>query len=156
MKNLHEFYEHISFKHTLTELKQRFRIVRRKNFVREFVTKCLLVCKRFEGKTYRYSITTSLTPLRLNDSRPFVTTGIDNFEPVYVKNVYGQSDKTYKTWVTLYTCATSRAIILDLTPGMDPSVLKRRMKRFTSRRGCPSILLVTMPKISYHRKPGNL
>ena len=63
--------------------------------------------------------------MRLNDSRSFVTTGIDNFGPVYVKNVFGQSNKTYKAWVTLYTCAASRAIILGLTPGMDPSVLKQ-------------------------------
>ena len=77
-------------------------------------------------------------PLRLNNSRPFVTTGTENFGPVYVKNVYGQSDKTYKAWVTLYTCATSRAIILGLTPGVDPSVLKLSIKRFISLQGCPS------------------
>ena len=35
-------------------------------------------------------------------------------------------------------CAASRAIILDLTPGMDPSALKRSIKRFISRRCCPS------------------
>ena len=34
-------------------------------------------------------------------SRPFVTTWTDNFQPVYVKNVYGQSDKTYTTRFTL-------------------------------------------------------
>ena len=94
--------------------------------------------------------------MRLNDCRPFVTTGIDNFGPVYVKNVSAQSDKTYKAWMTLYTCATSRAIILDVTPGMDPSVLKQSIKRFISRQGSPAILLTTMTKILYHRKPGNL
>ena len=77
-------------------------------------------------------------PLRLSNSRPFVTTGTENFGPVYVKNVYGQSDKTYKAWVTLYTCAASRAIILGLTPGVDPSVLKLSIKRFISLQGCPS------------------
>ena len=79
--------------------------------------------------------------MRLNNSRPFVTTGIDNFGPVYVKNVFAQSDKTYKAWMTLCTCATSRAIILDVTPGMDPSVLKQSIKRFISRRGCPNNII---------------
>ena len=51
---------------------------------------------------------------------------------MYVKNAYGQSDKTYKAWVTLYTCAASRAFILDFTRGMDPSVLKRSIKSFIS------------------------
>ena len=137
VKNIRECYKHIGLKHTLTELRQRFWIVRGRNFVRGVLRKCL-VCRRFEAKTYCYPITPPLTPLRLNDSRPFVTTGIDNFGPVYVKNVFGQSDKTYKAYVTLYTYAASRAIILDLTPGMEPSVLKRSIKRFISRRACPS------------------
>ena len=102
VKNIHECYKNIGLKHTLTDSRQRFSIVRGRNFVRG----------------------------------DFVTTEIDNFGPVYVKNVFGQS--TYKAWVTLYMCAASRAIILDLTPGMDPSVLKRSIKRFINLRGFPS------------------
>ena len=79
VKNIHECYKNIGLKHTLTDSRQRFSIVRGRNFVRG----------------------------------DFVTTEIDNFGPVYVKNVFGQSDKTYKAWVTLYMCAASRAIILD-------------------------------------------
>ena len=90
---------------------------------------------------HRYPITPSLTPLRLSNSRPFVTTGIENFGLVYVKNVYGQLDKTYKAWITLYTCAASRAIILGLTPGVDPSVLKLSIKRFISLQSCPSNII---------------
>ena len=113
-----------------------------------------LVCRRFEGKTYCYPITPPLTTSRLNDSRPFVTTGIDNFGPVYLKNTYGQSDKTFKLWVTLYMCARSRAIILDLTPGMDPQY--RELNVSLVVQVAPAILLATMAKISYHRKPGNV
>ena len=36
-------------------------------------------------------------------------------------------------------CAISRAIILDLTPGIDPSV--SRIKGFVSRPGCPSNII---------------
>ena len=76
--------------------------------------------------------------MRLNDSRLFVTTGVDNFGPAYAKNIFGSSDKTYKASFTLYTCAASRATILNLTPVMDQSALKQSNKRFISRRGCPS------------------
>ena len=95
VKNIRECYKHIGLKHTLTELRQRFWIVRGRNFVRGVLRKCS-VGRRFEGKTYRYPVTPPLAPLRLNDSRPFVTTGIYNVRPAYVKNVFGQSDKTYK------------------------------------------------------------
>ena len=137
VKYIHEQYKHIGLKQTLTELRQRFWIVKGRSFVRGVLRKCV-VCRRFEGKTYRYPVTPPLTPLRLNDSRPFATTGVDNFGPVYIKNVYNESDKIYKAWVTLYTCASSRAIILDLIPGMDAPAIIRSIRRFISRRGCPS------------------
>ena len=140
VKNIHECYKHIGLKHTLTVLRQRFWIARGRNFARGVLRKDL-VCRTYEEKTYHYPINPPLTPLRLNDSRLFVTTEIDNFGPVYVKNIYGQSDKTYISGVTLYTCAASRAIFLDLTPVMDSSVLERSIKRFISRRGCPSNII---------------
>ena len=95
VKNIHKCYKHIGLKHTSSELRQIFWIARGRNFVWGLVRNCL-VCRRFEGKTYCYPITPPLTTSRLNDSRPFVTTGIDNFGPVYLKNTYGQSDKTFK------------------------------------------------------------
>ena len=100
VKNIHECYKYIGLKRTLTDLRQIFWIVRDRNFVRGVLKKCL-VFRGFERKTYRYPITPPLAFLRLNDRRPFVTTRIDNFGPVYVKNVYWQSDKTYKARVTL-------------------------------------------------------
>ena len=91
VKNIHECYRYIVLQHSVTESRQRFSIERGRNFVKGVVGKCL-VCRGFEGKLYRYPVTPQLTPLRLNDSRPFVTTEIENFGPVYVKNVYGQSN----------------------------------------------------------------
>ena len=44
----------------------------------------------------------------------------------------------FKAWVTLYTCAASRAVILDLTPHMDAHSFIRSFRRFLARRGCPS------------------
>ena len=102
VKNIRECYKHIGLKHTLTELRQRFWVVRGRKFVRGVLRKCL-VCRRFEGKTYRCPITPPLTPLRLNDSRPFVTTGIDNFGPAFVKNVLDNQIKLIRH-DSHYTC----------------------------------------------------
>ena len=134
VKNIHECYKHIGLKHTLTELRQRFWGVRGRNFVRGVLKNCL-VYRRFEGKTYRNPITPPQTPFRLNLLLP---PGLITLECSYMLQM---SDKTYKAWVTLYTCAASRAIILDLTPGMDSSVLKRSIKRFINCRGCLSNII---------------
>ena len=42
VKNIHECYKHIGLIHTLTEVRQRFWIVRGRNFVREVLTKFLV------------------------------------------------------------------------------------------------------------------
>lgn len=102
--------------------------------------KCL-VCTRFEGNISLPNYSTTNTFTLVNNSRPSITTGVDNFGPLYVKNVYGQSDKTYKAWATLYMCASSREITLDLIPGMNPSVLKQSINRFIGRRGCPTNII---------------
>ena len=43
----------------------------------------------------------------------------------------------HKAWVTLYTCASSGAIYLDLVPNMNSASLIRSFKWFISRNGCP-------------------
>ena len=46
-----------------------------------------------------------------------------------------------KVWVTLLTCAASRAIILDLVPGLDSHSFIRCFRSFDSRRGCPNFAI---------------
>ena len=41
-------------------------------------------------------------------------------------------------WVTLYTCAATRTIILDLVPSIDSDSFQDSFRRFISRRCCPS------------------
>ena len=65
-----------------------------------------------------------------------------DFGPLYVKNLFRskQDNSTlFKEWVMLYTytCATSRAVILDLTPHLDSYSFIRRFWRFVARLGCP-------------------
>ena len=46
-----------------------------------------------------------------------------------------------KVWVTLITCAASRAIILDLVPGLDAHSFIKCFRRFVSRKGCPNFVI---------------
>ena len=136
--DLHVKLKHISIKQTLTELRQKFWICRGRNFVRKILHKCYL-CRKFSGPSYQYPESPPLTPLRMDNFRAFNTVGIDNFGPVFVKNIYdNETGKTYKAWVTLYTCASSRAIMLDLVPNMTSQTFIKSIRRFICRRGCPS------------------
>ena len=139
----HFSLKHISIKQTVTEIRQKFWICRGRCFVRKVLKKCSL-CQKYEGPSYQYPATPALTKLRLFDRYSFFTTGIDNFGPLYLKPIFNiqTNDVTLnKVWVTLFTCAASRAIILDLVPGLDAHSFIKCFRRFVSRRGCPNFVI---------------
>ena len=137
IKHIHELNKHISIKQTLTEIRQKFWIIHARKSVRKILRKCV-ICRKLEGQPFRYPVAPSLTKLRLSENFSFYTTGIDNFGPMYVKNIFGRNyQNLYKRCGTLYTCAASRAIVLDLVPNLDSQSFIRSFRRFISRRGCP-------------------
>ena len=70
---------------------------------------------------------------------------IDNFGPLHVKlNFDSNSDSEaplHKVYVTLFTCALSRGVILDVVLRVGASSFIRSIKRFISRRGCPTYII---------------
>ena len=59
--------------------------------------------------------------------------------PLLVKNPNG--DDALKVYILLLTCATSRAIHLELTPDIQVPAFIRAFRRFTSRRGTPELVI---------------
>ena len=56
--------------------------------------------------------------------------------PLYVKDIYEKNDQMFKSYICLFTCATTRNVHLELTPSMDASDVIKALVRFLSRRGC--------------------
>ena len=136
--DIHTKLKHISIKQNLTEVRQQFWICSGRSFIRNILSKCTL-CKRFEGPCYSYPTTPPLTKLRLKDNYALYVSGVDNFGPLYVNDTFDKnSHELHKVWVTLYTCAATRAIILDLVPSIDSDSFQDSFRRFISRRACPS------------------
>ena len=79
-------------------------LVRRRS-VRRVVDTCRR-CRRYRGLGYRPA-DGALPAFRTEPSRPFSKVGMDFFGPLYV-------DASKKVWVLLITCATSRAVHLEL------------------------------------------
>ena len=106
-------------KYTLNKFRQKYWLLCRRCVVRNIIRACF-TCRKRHCKSYRYPPSPPPTPLRLNDLRPFFTVEIDNFGPVFVRNIYFvENDTMHKAWVTLYACAVSRAICLDLVANMN-------------------------------------
>ena len=58
-----------------------------RGFIRSLLHKCT-VCRKYQGQTYSCPEAPPLTTSRLEDAYPFYVTGIDNFRPFFVKNVF--------------------------------------------------------------------
>ena len=72
----------------------------------------------------------------MHTAKPFETTGIDFAGPLWIQE-NGVSKKTY---ILLLTCATTRAVHLELVPDMTNETFIRALRRFISRRGVPATI----------------
>jgi hypothetical protein len=70
---------------------------------------------------------------RVIPQNPFGVTGIDFAGPLYIKVGSG----IVKGYIALFTCATTRAVHLELCTGMATDKFLQAFQRFVGRRGLP-------------------
>ena len=70
---------------------------------------------------------------RITASRPFQVTGIDFAGPLYVKGKL----PLRKCYIALFTCATVRAVHLELCSDLTTDTFRLAFQRFIGRRGLP-------------------
>lgn len=131
----HRRVMHNGVRETLTELRSAYWLVRGRQFVRKVVHGCV-TCRKVEGKHCQGLPPPPLPEFRVQQSRPFQTTGVDFAGPLYVRTT--GTEGTSKTWLCLYTCCATRAVHLDLVPDMTAATFIRSFRRFTARRGTPA------------------
>lgn len=128
---------HNGVKDTLAELRSEYWLVKGRQYVRRLIHKCV-VCKRQEGKPCEANPPPPLPEFRVQQCRPFQTTGVDFAGPLFVRPSGASDGVSNKTWLCLYTCCATRAVHLDLVNDMTTATFIRSFKRFTARRGVPS------------------
>ena len=75
---------------------------------------------------------------RVGTDPPFRNTGVDFAGPLYVKDNQ-LSDTTCKVYVCLFTCASTRALHLEIVRDMSIGAFLQAFRRFCGRRGVPSV-----------------
>ena len=65
------------------------------------------------------------------------------FSPVLVKPIFDDinSNCFYKSQITLFTCAVTRAVHLEVVPNLTAPSFICALKRFISRRGIPNLII---------------
>ena len=140
----HRRVKHNGVCETLVEFQAQYLVTKSKSFVKKILYHCTL-CRFINSRPYSYPNSPELPEIRLKGGNVFATTGIDHFGTLYCQsNFRGDTideDEVHKCHVVLYTCASSRGIILDLVPDTSAKEFINSSKRFIPRRGCPQKIL---------------
>ena len=134
---------HIKAKHfgtaaTLAELRSRFWIIKGRQFVKQILRSCF-VCSKAQSKPFQSVEEGSLPEFRVsNEVESFENIGLDYLGPLYVKEKASVTEE--KVWVALFTCATSRAVHLELVHDMTTETFLNTFRRFCGRRGIPYLV----------------
>ena len=134
----HERVAHDRVRETLTEIRQKFWIVKGQSLVKSIIHRCVL-CRRFEGAPFCGPPPPPLPDIRVKKKPPISYTGVDFADPFHVRS-FGliRSDKV---WTCLFTCLVVQAVHLETVTDLSTETFIRCLKRFAARRGIPLMFL---------------
>ena len=134
-------------KQTLNELRNEFWINQGRNYIRKLLNICF-TCKHLQSRSYSYPEKSNLPGYRVNRTVPFQFCGVDYLGPVFVKDIYrGSNNEMHKAYIVLFTCSTSRAVILDLVEDNSSKNFINSIKKFIARIGCPKNIVSDYGKV---------
>ena len=122
---------------TLSDLRQRYWIVRGRETVKTVIRDCVL-CKKLRKHTLE-QIMASLPEHRVTvPLRAFARVGVDYGGPYIVKIT---RNTTAKRWLCLFTCTTTRAVHLEVAYSLSTDGFLNAFSRMVARRGRPELVV---------------
>lgn len=128
----HETINHFGVHHVVSNLRQRWWIPRIRQIVRRLLRKCVK-CLRLKGRPYATGPPPPLPKYRVETSDPFQNVGLDYTGALRTRG----EDKVY---ILLFTCATTRAVHLELCDNMSSEEFLLAFRRFCARRSIPKLI----------------
>lgn len=126
VRQRHERLSHAGTQFLLSNIRNDFWVLNIRRLVKGVVLRCV-ICKRSKSKHYEVP-EAPLPTGRIEATAAFQVTGIDLAGPLYLRD---QS----KCWIVLFTCATYRAVHLELVESLGTSSMLMALRRFIARRG---------------------
>ena len=136
----HSMVFHNGVNDTMAYIRKKFWIPALRQLTRQIVYKCR-VCKKLEGKPFKSRPIPPLPDFRVRPSQPFSECCIDFAGPVYIRKTENKRSPSVKAYIALITCASSRALHLEVTTDLSADALVLCLRRFISKRSCPSYIL---------------
>ena len=136
ISDAHKRVLHMGVASTLAELRSRFWLPKGRQAVKTLIKSCER-CKRSYAKSFNKPKTANLPECRTRPGYAFQTTGVDFAGPFYVRD----GRKLKKAYLTLFTCATTRAVHLELVRDMTAKTFRSSLKSLAARRGTPTTMI---------------
>ena len=99
---------HNGVKETLCSLREKHWIARGCQIVKREIHMCN-ICRKLEGKPYASPDHAPLPDFCVSEEYPFSHTSVDFVGPIYVKTSVRKETEMTKSYIALYTCASTRA-----------------------------------------------
>ena len=123
---------HNGVKETVTELRQRYWVVRGRSLIRAILHGCT-TCKKHEGAPCVGPPPPPLPEFRVKEDPAFTYTGVDFAGPrLFEKDLPVAAERC---GICLFTCLVTRAIHLDIVPYLSTTTFIQCLKQFAARRG---------------------
>ena len=136
IRSVHVQLFHAGTNATLTAIRQKFWIPTARQRIKSLLRQCV-TCRKHGGKPYQVPDPLPLPKIRTCASVPFTVTGIDFTGALYVRS----NNTEEKVYICLFTCATSRAIHLEVVTDLTVETFLLAFRRFTGRRSLPQIVV---------------
>lgn len=120
---------------TLNLIRQEYWLINARMQTKSVIGNCIK-CKR-EKREFLYQIMGSLPATRCSISRPFSYIGLDYAGPMLMKDRNGRGIKSYKCYIAVFICLTTRAVALELVTGLDAQSFLAALHRFVAHHGKP-------------------
>ncbi|XP_035222191.1 uncharacterized protein LOC118195067 [Stegodyphus dumicola] len=118
----HVNYLHASQELLISTLRMQFWILAVRSVVRKIIHRCI-PCIRNRGKTVTQIMGDLLSP-KVQPSRPFAVTGVDYAGPYSIKSQVGRRTNTFKCYVSIFVCFSTKAVHLELVSDLSTSKLQ--------------------------------
>ena len=135
--HVHNQIMHLGVANTMASVREGWWIPKLRARVKKTIKRCN-VCKVFSTRPYEAAPTSALPEYRTEGSRPFEVTGVDFAGPLSYR--VGK-EELGKYSIIIFTCASSRAVHLEVTRTQTADEFQKKLNAFISRRTRPRVVI---------------
>lgn len=129
----HKLYMHVGPRTLHGILSRKYWIINGRNVIRSVLSKCAK-CFKFRPTSIQPMMGT-LPSSRLQPNKVFNHVGVDIGGPFIVKESQKRNAKTYKAYLCLFICFSTKAVHLEVLSDLSCECFLAAFDRFVSRRG---------------------